>query len=273
METVFCCPVCREAFCRDEKVYRCPLGHSYDVSSKGYVNLLLNNSQSSHGDNKEMLTARRNFLRAGQYSFLAQAVTEMLKHFCLSDGALLDIGCGEGYYTEIFASALKGKNIVVAGTDISKSALSLANGKLSGIEYAVATNVHLPVKDHSVDTVTALFTPFSAEEVHRILREDGYFMTVSPAKEHLMGLKRAIYETPYENDVVSLDERLFTLVQTKMVQKTVVLSASDAWNLFLMTPYYYKTSKDAQEHFRTAEYLETEFSFILSLYSPVKTAR
>lgn len=273
MKSVFCCPVCRRPLERNEILYRCSAGHTFDVSKKGYVNLLLNNSSGSHGDNKEMLSARRHFLNGGHYAFLADAVSELLTESIAKNGIVLDVGCGEGYYTERFYNALFEKKATVAGTDISKAALSLANGKRLGIEYAVATNAKLPLSDGSVDAVTALFTPFPSEEIRRVLKPDGFFIHAIPDVNHLMGLKRALYETPYANEIAELPSSVFRAERKLHLKRSVALCGEDAKHLFRMTPYYYKTSKEAQEAFDTLPVLTTEFSFVVTLYRPVNTAR
>ena len=76
------CPVCGEKTNRpprlipDGKTLRCPKGHSFDVSAKGYVNLLLTQHKNvkDPGDSKEMAAARRLFLDSGAYSGLRDAL-------------------------------------------------------------------------------------------------------------------------------------------------------------------------------------------------------
>ena len=40
MTSLFCCPVCGAPLEREERVYRCPGGHSYDIAKEGYTYLL-----------------------------------------------------------------------------------------------------------------------------------------------------------------------------------------------------------------------------------------
>ena len=61
----FICPVCRKPLERTEKIYRCPDGHSYDISKSGYINLLMSQKSGNHGDDKIMVHARRDFLEKG----------------------------------------------------------------------------------------------------------------------------------------------------------------------------------------------------------------
>ena len=53
----------------------CPAGHSFDIASQGYANLLPVHKKRSldPGDSKEMVAARRRFLNAGFYQPIAAA--------------------------------------------------------------------------------------------------------------------------------------------------------------------------------------------------------
>ncbi|SUG29737.1 23S rRNA methyltransferase A [Salmonella enterica subsp. arizonae] len=60
-----------------------------------------------------MMQARRAFLDAGHYQPLRDAVINLLRgRLDKSATAILDIGCGEGYYTHVFADAVAGNNHV-----------------------------------------------------------------------------------------------------------------------------------------------------------------
>ncbi|MDX7018693.1 23S rRNA (guanine(745)-N(1))-methyltransferase, partial [Klebsiella aerogenes] len=80
-------------------------------AKEGYVNLLPVQHKRSRdpGDSAEMMQARRAFLDAGHYQPLRDAIVNVLKEKSNSeDAAILDIGCGEGYYPHAFADALAG---------------------------------------------------------------------------------------------------------------------------------------------------------------------
>ena len=98
----FSCPLCHAPLTRAEKTFICPLGHQFDRAKEGYVNLLPVQHKRSRdpGDSAEMMQARRAFLDAGHYQPLRDAVVDLLRQY-LTEGAsaMLDIGCGEGYYT------------------------------------------------------------------------------------------------------------------------------------------------------------------------------
>ena len=51
------CPVCQNKLTKFDNCYKCEKNHNYDISSKGYANMLLANQRHSEnpGDSKEMI--------------------------------------------------------------------------------------------------------------------------------------------------------------------------------------------------------------------------
>lgn len=100
----YSCPLCHAPLSRSDNHYSCPQRHQFDLAKEGYVNLLPVQFKRSRdpGDSAEMMQARRAFLDAGHYQPLRDAIAERLRHYAPTD--LLDIGCGEGYYTHAFAA-------------------------------------------------------------------------------------------------------------------------------------------------------------------------
>ena len=102
----FACPICSRALEERGGAAVCSFGHSYDKSKYGYYNLLVGNAGGVHGDNREMVAARRVFLDMGYYEPLREAVADTVLLHTASGSAVLDAGCGEGYYTARLAEAL-----------------------------------------------------------------------------------------------------------------------------------------------------------------------
>ena len=115
---MFICPVCREAFQRYGNSYKCRNGHCFDIAKQGYVNLLTGSKGGNHGDNRLMTSARRAFLNKGYYDRFLIALTDTVKKLAKPGDAIIDCGCGEGYYTTRIADSIN--NVTVAGFDISK---------------------------------------------------------------------------------------------------------------------------------------------------------
>ena len=267
----FICPKCGAPLKEVGAACKCPAGHSFDKSREGYYNLLLGSSGGTHGDNKEMIEARRLFLSLGHYRPLAELVAEMAAKSIHAGGVILDAGLGEGYYTEIVAQKLAAQygdgEVKVIGFDISKDAVRRAAKRRGISSLAVASSYHMPIKEGSVDLVLNIFSPQAAEQTHRALKPSGKFLMVIPGEEHLFGLKEKIYETPYKNAPENTDIAGFELLEKRELRYTVSLGAPEEISaLFMMTPYAYRTSKEGRERVLSLDTLSTEAHFIALLY-------
>jgi 23S rRNA (guanine745-N1)-methyltransferase len=88
--------------------------------------------------------------------------------------------------------------------------------------------------------------------------------------EHLWELKKAIYEEPYKNKPEIKNDKLFSLVECKELKYEInIESKDDIYNLFTMTPYYYKTSKEDTEKLLKLEKITTTVHFAIEIYKKV----
>ena len=85
------CPKCHEQLKKEEHVWRCAKGHSYDIARRGYVNLVLGSHKAS-GDDKAMVRSRTRFLSHGYYHIMQKRLATMLQKLALE--TLIDAGCG-----------------------------------------------------------------------------------------------------------------------------------------------------------------------------------
>lgn len=98
-----------------------------------------------------------------------------------------------------------------------------------------------------------MFAPVAWEEARRILGADGVLIVVSSGREHLLEMRRIIYndvhlseeENP-ANKISAEDSapRGFETVQKSALRYVVDLpDKTTIANLFMMTPFYYKTTE------------------------------
>lgn len=266
MDGLFCCPCCKGRLLKEERRYFCEKGHSFDLSKSGYVNLLTGKSGGVHGDNKEMIRARRDFLGEGHYLPLREALCGLLEG--IDPKTLLDVGCGEGWYTEGICEALP--KTAVYGIDISRDALAFAGKRLRGqAELAVASAYDLPFKEERFDALTLLFSPFAEEEIWRVLKREGVLLMAIPGKRHLWQLKSVLYDTPYENAVSDFNLAGFDLFAKEHITFEKTFGSDTLKNLFAMTPYYYRTPREGiLRAFQTKE-LTVVMEFHLLAYRKV----
>ena len=266
------CPVCAAPLTEEDKRFFCGHGHSFDKAREVYVHLLSSRHMNSKipGDNKEMVSARARFLSAGYYAPLA----ERLCVLCLDVGegqraAILDAGCGEGYYTQKIYDGmhLHGRPPDMLGVDISKAAVKLASRRLPQARFAVASVFELPVFDQTFDAVVNVSAPVCEGEVFRVLKPGGRAFFAIPSTRHLMGLKELIYDEPYENDVKDFAITGLCRLGIEKVRFRAVIDGADMLkSLFMMTPYYYRSPFGALEKLAAAERLETEVDFDIHIF-------
>ena len=260
------CPVCgsdcrtdelqKRFFCVGEKQ------HSFDFSKSGYLNLC---RFAKSGDGKDAIRARSKFLEAGYYQPLSDEVNRILKNAGVR--SVLDAGCGEGYYTNRMTDVCG----VVFGADLSRDGIDKAakTAKQKGTDaaFSVASLFELPVKNESFDAVTNLFAPCCEVEFTRVLKKDKYLILVGAGENHLMGLKRILYDNPYSNpDRNDLPHNL-TLCERKRLQTEVCVKGNDVIQaLFSMTPYYWRTSESDRSKLMNVDSLVTELDFDIYIY-------
>ena len=255
------CPVCGMPLSVVNRSEACEKGHSFDIAKDGYLNLLrTNKSGDKIGDDKLAARCRRDFLNKGYYAPLKDALVSL---FADKHGSLLDICCGEGYYTNAIA---ENGNLQVYGFDISKEMVRLG-AKRGGFTAFVANMASIPVADNSFDYCIHLFAPFNEDEFTRVLKPGGRLYTVIPGSHHLWGLKETVYDTPYLNDEQLPATKRLQLRGTQKISAGIRLrSAEDIEAVFRMTPYYFHTSAADKQKLSGIDALDTQIEFIIAEY-------
>lgn len=258
------CPVCGAPLEKIERTMRCGKGHSFDLAKQNYVNLLMRNQSADkrHGDDKRMVSARTAFLDAGYYAPLQDALCTLAEKYAGKD--LIDAGCGEGYYTAAVRQRLEDAcgSCSAVGIDISKTALIAASKRDPELTLAVSGISRLPVADSSCDLIMNVFAPNDDGEFSRVLRPNGVLLKAVPLEQHLYSLKAAVYEKPYRNPEPEYSPDGFSVLERVDVCYTIELKTGEQIeNLFMMTPYYYKTSADDQKKLLNLDTLTTEVAF------------
>lgn len=255
------CPVCGDVLCIEKTSLRCVKGHSFDYAKEGYVNLLRSNKKGDLiGDDKLSARSRRDFLNKGYYASLKDELCRILSE---KQGNVLDICCGEGYYT---AALGENPGLQVYGFDISREMVRLAAKRGNGT-YFVANMASIPIEDNAMDYAVHLFAPFNEASFARILKSGGILYTVIPGKNHLCGLKQALYETPYENDEKLPQTSILRHISTHKLSSQILLqSQEDIQAVFRMTPYYFHTSEKDKQKLLALHSLETSVEFVIAVY-------
>ena len=264
--SLFRCPICGAPLTREGRTYTCPNRHCYDVAREGYVHLLPANQKhpANPGDDKAMIAARTAFLDGDYYAPLRETLCTVVSAHGGQNPKILDVGCGEGYYTQGL-SQLPGAEI--AGVDLSKAGLKKAARRVNEGEFAVASVYHLPVADEAVDVVVDCFAPLALEEYRRVLAPGGLFVYVVPAPQHLMEMKAVLYDTPYPNPEERVEYEGFSYVDILPVTTTFTLpDQASIQALFGMTPYAWKTPRAGVERLEQLEQLTVTADFRVHVF-------
>lgn len=262
------CPLCGKPLTKQTGAMVCENRHNFDIARQGYVNLLpVQQKHSLHpGDTPEQVRARRQFLDGGFYAPIAEAVC-FLASQSGCQGPILDVGCGEGYYSAALAEALQAE---LVGLDISKEAVRYAAGRHKHATWLCASAAKLPVGNASVGVLTSLFALTLPEEFRRVLRKDGVFIQVLAAADHLLALKSVIYPQLTEKVKESTPQLSgFSLEKSIPVRFSFTVQGEQVVNLLSMTPHVYRISKEGLERLRQLEELTDTTSCVVNLYRPL----
>ncbi|HCL7919676.1 TPA: 23S rRNA (guanine(745)-N(1))-methyltransferase [Escherichia coli] len=263
----FSCPLCHQPLSREKNSYICPLRHQFDMAKEGYVNLLPVQHKRSRdlGDSAEMMQARRAFLDAGHYQPLRDAIVGQLRErLDAKAAAVLDIGCGEGYYTHAFADALP--EITTFGLDVSKVAIKAAAKRYPQVTFCVASSHRLPFSDTSMDAIIRIYAPCKAEELARVVKPGGWVITATPGPRHLMELKGLIYNEVHLHAPHAEQLKGFTLQQSDELCYLMRLRGDEAVALLQMTPFAWRAKPEVWQALAAKEVFDCQTDFNIHLW-------
>jgi 23S rRNA (guanine745-N1)-methyltransferase len=193
------CPVrgCGEPLTRGERAWACPRRHAFDVARSGYVNLLQPQDRRSAqpGDPAEAVAARRRLLDAGYGEPLLAALREEIAALALPrEAAVLDVGCGEGYYLgRLLADTAEESGCAAYGVDLSAAAIDLAARRYPDVTWTVANaDRSLPYATGSFDLVLSIDARLNPAEMWRVLKPGGRLLVAVPGSDDLGELRAAV---------------------------------------------------------------------------------
>ncbi|MQS12253.1 methyltransferase domain-containing protein [Streptomyces kaniharaensis] len=243
IEPYLACPHCAQALNRHERTLRCPTGHSFDLAKQGYVSLLAGDAHTGTGDTADMVAARADFLAAGHYRPIADALAEAAIATA-PEGLVADLGAGTGHYLAHVLDALPGRP--GAALDISKYALRRAARAHPRIGAVVCDAWRpLPLRDASAGLMLNVFAPRNGPEIRRVLRPGGILLLVSPTSRHLRELVAALGLLSVDEEKQRrIDEKLgphLTPAGQREVEFTLRLGPQDVRTVVGMGPSAWHT--------------------------------
>ncbi|MFS7195595.1 23S rRNA (guanine(745)-N(1))-methyltransferase [Rahnella inusitata] len=264
------CPLCFQPLELTGQQWRCPQNHQFDHAKEGYVNLMpVQHKRSKQpGDSTEMMMSRRAFLDAGHYQPLRDRLVTLLDEVLpQSATALLDIGCGEGYYTTAIAKRLAlTRAMKVYGLDVAKVAIRYAAKRYHSAAFCVASSHRLPFAEASLDAVVRIYAPCKAQELYRAVKPGGVVLTVAPGPRHLYQLKGLIYQDVQLH--AELDEQLegFERIATESLAYAMQLTGPEAFDLLQMTPFAWRATEEVMANLKAETAFGCETDFVIRLH-------
>jgi len=265
----FICPNCNSKLEIKNRSLVCENRHCFDIAKEGYVNLLPANAKKSKdpGDNTKMMVARRAFLESGYYELLAEKLAEIIKKITINEkAAVLDLGCGEGYYTGYIKS--HNNMINMLGLDISKVAVRYASKRYKDVSFCVASAFELPIGDRELDIVLRIYAPSSESELQRTIKKGGYLITVTPGERHLYQLRDIIYTDVHSHTEESKKLENFNLEEKiKLKYSLNIKDFETVNNLLEMTPFGWKISAENKDRLYKMGNWEIDCDFNIKIYT------
>lgn len=237
--TAFACPICQENLTLLETNFKCCNRHSFDLAKFGYVNLAPQIKQSANYD-KENFQNRQQILEAGFYQAILDAVSDLLAS-SKTTTTILDIGCGEGFYSRKLQESHSEKTFYAF--DISKDSVQIAAKSEPNwaVNWFVGDLARLPVKDANMDILLDIFSPANYGEFRRVLSKDGILIKVIPTENHLKEIRQRVQDQltnkEYSNqDIKEHFQEHFTILSSQTASLTKTITAEQLQALLSMTP-------------------------------------
>lgn len=237
--TTFACPICQEKLTLVESSLKCYNRHSFDLAKFGYVNLVPQIKQSANYD-KENFQNRQQILETGFYHAILEAVSDLLANSETST-TVLDIGCGEGFYSRKLQESHPDKTFYAF--DISKDSVQIAAKSEPNwaVNWFVGDLARLPIRDASMDILLDIFSPANYGEFRRVLSKDGILIKVIPTKNHLKEIRQKVQDQLTNKDYSNQDikehfQEHFTILSNQTASLTKTITADQLQALLSMTP-------------------------------------
>ncbi len=234
----FACPICQEPLDKVDNSLKCTNNHTYDLSKFGYVNLLGGKKVDDHYS-KASFENRKLILENGFYDHILKAVEEAVSQYPEAK-TLLDIGCGEGFYSR---QLLQNTDKEILAFDISKDSVQIAakSDSTHRGKWFVSDLAKLPLQNGCADIILDIFSPANYGEFKRVLSDRGYIIKVIPTAEHVKELRdkasAQLNQKDYSNQkIIDHFKEYFDLVVQEEVTATNACSEKERQAFIKMTP-------------------------------------
>ena len=254
--SAFACPICQENLTLVESSLKCCNRHSFDLAKFGYVNLAPQIKQSANYD-KENFQNRQQILEAGFYQAILETISDLLATNP-SAKTVLDIGCGEGFYSRKLQESHSDKAFYAF--DISKDSVQIAAKSETNwaVNWFVGDLARLPIKEASMDVLLDIFSPANYGEFRRVLSQNGILIKVIPTENHLKEIRQIVQDHLTNKDYSNLDikehfQEHFSIQSRQIASLTKPITAEQRQALLSMTPLLFHVEQTKIDWTRLTE--------------------
>ena len=237
--SAFFCPICQDNLTLVETSLKCSNRHSFDLAKFGYVNLAPQIKQSANYD-KENFQNRQQILEAGFYQAILETISALLARLETAK-TILDIGCGEGFYSRKLQESHSEKTFYAF--DISKDSVQIAAKSEPNwaVNWFAGDLARLPIKDASMDILLDIFSPANYGEFRRVLSQNGILIKVVPTENHLKEIRQMVQDHLTKKDYSNQDikehfQEHFTIQSSQIASLTKPITPEQRQALLSMTP-------------------------------------
>ncbi|WP_066684675.1 putative RNA methyltransferase [Christensenella intestinihominis] len=237
-EDFFRCPICKKPFSLEETgSFLCTNGHCFDLSAKGYVNFL----SGSGGDERygrDLFESRKTVFEEGFYAPVLEAVRAVFGEYMpAGPRAVLDAGCGEGYYARMLADT--GADIYAM--DNAREAILSACRESGDVRCAVADLANIPAGNGSAGAILNILSPANYGEFARVLAPGGVLIKAVPGKHYLRELRQCVAErlshAEYSNEkIIGHMAENADIADHRSIEYTLPVSERQLRAFYRMTP-------------------------------------
>lgn len=261
---VFKCPLCKANMVTvDKNSVKCVNKHCFDISKKGYVNLLNSNTKTIY--DKELFESRHEIYNSNVYDYLIEEIKSIIKNYTLNkySNYILDAGCGEGYFLNKLSEDEEINNrCKLIGIDIAKEGISIATRGENEIIWCISDLANLPLQDSKFNIILNILSPANYKEFARVLSNGGIVVKIVPESNYLKEIRTSIQKdiknSDYNNkNIIDVFKKHLDLIYDNRINYKTNINVLNLRNLVKMTPL--TSSLHEKELLRL---LESDISYI-----------
>ena len=252
---IFKCPLCGSGMrMHDEKSIVCAKNHCFDLSRRGYINMLTSTAKTDY--DRPLLDSRNHIIKDGFFDPLTEKLAGLIQDHALKTAAgkitVLDAGCGEGSHLARVIKRIKlrtGRRITGVGIDISKEGIHIASRDYPGTAWCVADLAKVPFKDGTFNFILNILSPANYAEFKRLLTDDGVLIKVVPGSGYLAELREFFYQftgkEEYSNQrIVKHFAESFNMTGTHRILYDMPVDRDTLQHLVRMTPLSWRAADE-----------------------------